>query len=150
MYASQWFLTVFTAKFPLYLVFRVLDVFLFDGFDAIFQVQPIFFTVLLKKQNKTKKLVKLQCGESLPHCYFTRLNPKRYCPFEPLKKEPFLILSFSIARNSQEPKSKRIFEIQKGILEGHTKGKLRLYFLAFDHVRTPPSLHFLCSKFSIF
>ena len=41
MYASQWFLTVFTAKFPLYLVFRVLDVFLFDGFDAIFQVQPI-------------------------------------------------------------------------------------------------------------
>ena len=39
MYASQWFLTVFTAKFPLYLVFRVLDVFLFDGFDAIFQVQ---------------------------------------------------------------------------------------------------------------
>ena len=28
--------------------------------------------------------------------------------------------------------------------------KLRLYFLAFDHVRTPPSLHFLCSKFSIF
>ena len=42
MYASQWFLTVFTAKFPLYLVFRVLDVFLFDGFDAIFQVQTIF------------------------------------------------------------------------------------------------------------
>ena len=28
--------------------------------------------------------------------------------------------------------------------------KLRLLFLAFDHVRTPPSLHFLCSKFSIF
>ena len=38
MYASQWFLTVFTAKFPLFLVFRVLDVFLFEGFDAIFQV----------------------------------------------------------------------------------------------------------------
>ena len=28
--------------------------------------------------------------------------------------------------------------------------KLRLHFLAFDHVRTPPSLHFLCSKSSIF
>ncbi len=38
MYASQWFLTVFTAKFPLFLVFRVLDVFLLDGFDSIFQV----------------------------------------------------------------------------------------------------------------
>ena len=43
MYASQWFLTVFTAKFPLYLVFRVLDVFLFFGFDAIFQVILTFF-----------------------------------------------------------------------------------------------------------
>ena len=24
------------------------------------------------------------------------------------------------------------------------------FFLAFDHIRTPPSLHFLCSKSSIF
>ena len=38
MYASQWFLTVFTAKFPLFLVFRVMDVFLMTGFDSIFQV----------------------------------------------------------------------------------------------------------------
>ena len=28
--------------------------------------------------------------------------------------------------------------------------KLRLHLLAFDQVRTPLSLHFLCSKFSIF
>ena len=28
--------------------------------------------------------------------------------------------------------------------------KLRLHFLAFDHVPTPPSLHSLCSKCSIF
>ena len=55
MYANQWFLTVFTAKFPLYLVFRVLDVFLLDGFDAIFQVQPIFYydTFNFKKIKKT-------------------------------------------------------------------------------------------------
>ena len=80
MYASQWFLTVFTAKFPLYLVFRVLDVFLFDGFDAIFQVQPIFsYDLILKKEKKN--LVKLQYEESLRHCYFTKLNPKRKSPF---------------------------------------------------------------------
>jgi len=48
MYASQWFLTVFTAKFPLYLVFRVLDVFLFDGFDAIFQVALAILKVAKK------------------------------------------------------------------------------------------------------
>ena len=48
MFASQWFLTVFTAKFPLFLVFRVLDVFLLQGFDAIFQVhhQPPQFVII--------------------------------------------------------------------------------------------------------
>ena len=81
MYASQWFLTVFTAKFPLYLVFRVLDVFLFDGFDAIFQVQPIFSYKIFDLKTKTKNSLHVQCGESLPHCYFTRLNTKRKSPF---------------------------------------------------------------------
>merc|ERR1719357_1847698 len=38
MYASQWFLTLFSAKFPLFLVFRVLDVFMLQGIDTIFQV----------------------------------------------------------------------------------------------------------------
>jgi uncharacterized protein YukE len=38
MYASQWFLTLFTAKFPLYMVFRILDLFLYEGFLAIFSV----------------------------------------------------------------------------------------------------------------
>lgn len=28
MFCSQWFLTLFTAKFPLFLVFHILDVFL--------------------------------------------------------------------------------------------------------------------------
>ena len=37
----------------------------------------------------------------------------------------------------------------RGILLGSLH-RLHLHFLAFDHVRTPPSLHFLCSKFSIF
>ena len=28
MYASQWFLTLFTAKFPLFVVYHILDLFL--------------------------------------------------------------------------------------------------------------------------
>ena len=28
MFASQWFLTLFTAKFPLFMVFHILDLFL--------------------------------------------------------------------------------------------------------------------------
>jgi len=38
MFASQWFLTLFTAKFPLYLVFRIMDVFLYEGFNSLFAV----------------------------------------------------------------------------------------------------------------
>ena len=38
MYASQWFLTLFTAKFPLFLVFHILDLFLSEGKDVIFNV----------------------------------------------------------------------------------------------------------------
>ncbi|CAG0915466.1 unnamed protein product [Notodromas monacha] len=38
MFASQWFLTLFTAKFPLYLVFHMLDLFLLCGLDTTFQV----------------------------------------------------------------------------------------------------------------
>ncbi|KAM7358945.1 GTPase activating protein and centrosome-associated isoform 2-T4 [Cochliomyia hominivorax] len=38
MYASQWLLTLFTARFPLCFVFHVLDVFLLDGIPLLFQV----------------------------------------------------------------------------------------------------------------
>ncbi|XP_012547924.2 rab GTPase-activating protein 1-like isoform X2 [Bombyx mori] len=38
MFASQWFLTVFTARFPLPLVYHILDVFLLQGIDTLFQV----------------------------------------------------------------------------------------------------------------
>ena len=44
MYASQWFLTLFSAKFPLFLVFRVLDVFMLQGIDTIFQVPSYNFS----------------------------------------------------------------------------------------------------------
>ncbi|XP_026633226.1 rab GTPase-activating protein 1 isoform X2 [Microtus ochrogaster] len=38
MYASQWFLTLFTAKFPLYMVFHIMDLLLCEGISVIFNV----------------------------------------------------------------------------------------------------------------
>ncbi|EGT54899.1 CBN-TBC-11 protein [Caenorhabditis brenneri] len=38
MYASQWFLTLFTAKFPLQMVFFILDLFLSQGMNTIFHI----------------------------------------------------------------------------------------------------------------
>ena len=35
MYASQWFLTIYTAKFPLSIVFRILDIYLCEVTQSI-------------------------------------------------------------------------------------------------------------------
>ncbi|XP_067644061.1 rab GTPase-activating protein 1-like isoform X2 [Eurosta solidaginis] len=45
MYASQWFLTLFTARFPLCFVFHVLDVFLLDGIPLLFQVAVTLLSI---------------------------------------------------------------------------------------------------------
>lgn len=37
MYASQWFLTLFTAKFPLYMVFHIIDLLLCEVGVAVEQ-----------------------------------------------------------------------------------------------------------------
>lgn len=38
MFASQWLLTLFTARFPLPFVFQCIDLFLLDGINVLFQV----------------------------------------------------------------------------------------------------------------
>lgn len=48
MFASQWFLTLFTARFPLYFVFHIIDVFLLQGIDTIFQI-ALALLMLCKK-----------------------------------------------------------------------------------------------------
>ncbi|KAM3181826.1 hypothetical protein ACTXT7_013600 [Hymenolepis weldensis] len=45
MYASQWFLTLFTAKFPLSFVFRIFDIFLAEGLLFIFKVMITFLKI---------------------------------------------------------------------------------------------------------
>uniref|UniRef100_A0A1L8DVR7 Putative ypt/rab gtpase activating protein n=1 Tax=Nyssomyia neivai TaxID=330878 RepID=A0A1L8DVR7_9DIPT len=84
MFASQWFLTLFTARFPLYFVYHILDVFLLDGMPILFQVAITllsvyehelrqldfegvlkYFRVTLPKkcrtENQAKKLMKTAC-----------------------------------------------------------------------------------------
>lgn len=53
MFASQWFLTLFTARFPLYFVFHILDVFLLDGMQILFQVA---LTLLNEFENELRML----------------------------------------------------------------------------------------------
>jgi hypothetical protein len=48
MFASQWFLTLFTARFPLPFVFQCIDLFLLDGKITLFQVAFALLSVCKK------------------------------------------------------------------------------------------------------
>ena len=49
MFASQWFLTLYTAKFPLVMVFHYLDLFLLTGMESVFRVAMALLTVSRKE-----------------------------------------------------------------------------------------------------
>ncbi|XP_078231761.1 rab GTPase-activating protein 1 isoform X2 [Callithrix jacchus] len=55
MYASQWFLTLFTAKFPLYMVFHIIDLLLCEGISVIFNVALGLLKISQKKLKKYEK-----------------------------------------------------------------------------------------------
>uniref|UniRef100_A0A8R1DH82 Rab-GAP TBC domain-containing protein n=1 Tax=Caenorhabditis japonica TaxID=281687 RepID=A0A8R1DH82_CAEJA len=70
MYASQWFLTLFTAKFPLQMVFFILDIFLSQGMNTIFHI-----SLALLHEAKTD-LIQLDFEGSLK--YFRVSLPRKY------------------------------------------------------------------------
>lgn len=70
MFGSQWFLTLFTAKFPLHVVFFILDFFLLDGMDTIFQVAMGLLTL------SVRDLLALDFEGVLKH--FRVAVPKKY------------------------------------------------------------------------
>lgn len=70
MFASQWFLTLYTAKFPLHMVFRIMDLFLHDGINVLFSIG-----IALLKQSQ-KDLLSLDFEGVLK--YFRVNLPKKY------------------------------------------------------------------------
>ncbi|NXT78765.1 RBG1L protein, partial [Zapornia atra] len=70
MYASQWFLTLFTAKFPLCMVFHIIDLLLCEGMNIIFHVAMALL--------KTSKEDLLQADFEGALKFFRVQLPKRY------------------------------------------------------------------------
>ncbi|CAD5234344.1 unnamed protein product [Bursaphelenchus xylophilus] len=70
MYASQWFLTLFTAKFPLQMVFYIIDLFLAEGINTIFHVAVALL------QDTKMDLLRLDFEGILK--YFRVTLPRRY------------------------------------------------------------------------
>lgn len=94
MYASQWFLTLFTAKFPLPMVYRIMDLFLCYGMGVIFQVA----LGLLKASRR--ELIQMDFEDILK--YFRVSMPKKYLDEEEYKKLINSALSFRVTNRKMK------------------------------------------------
>ncbi|CAI4224060.1 unnamed protein product [Auanema sp. JU1783] len=70
MFASQWFLTLFTAKFPLQMVFYIVDLFLCEGMNTIFHIS------LALLRDSREDLLQLDFEGALK--YFRVTLPRKY------------------------------------------------------------------------
>ena len=61
MYAGQWFLTLFSYRFPLALVYRVFDIIFAEGVEAVFRFA---LALLIKNEDRLLKLASFE--EILP------------------------------------------------------------------------------------
>lgn len=101
-YASQWFLTVFTAKFPLNAVFYIMDIFLLDGMNTIFQI------ALALLGSSKQELLALDFEGVLK--YFRVQMPKRYRNQDNVQQ---LIVASSAISLKKLKKHAKNYEIKK-------------------------------------
>eukprot|EP00118_Oscarella_pearsei_P007400 m.35998 g.35998 ORF g.35998 m.35998 type:complete len:986 (+) comp32201_c1_seq2:207-3164(+) len=96
MFASQWFLTLFTAKFPLSLVYRIVDIVLCDGIHTVFKIA----LALLK--GSRKELLQQDFEGILKH--FRVSLPKKYSS----EKDIALLLSQIVSVKVDGKKLKKL------------------------------------------
>ncbi|CAL1275836.1 unnamed protein product [Larinioides sclopetarius] len=113
MFASQWFLTLFTAKFPLITVFYIIDLFLLDGMDVIFQVA---IALLLMSQ---KELLALDFEGVLKH--FRVSLPKKYRSEESAKLLIRNAIKIKVKKLKKYEKEYGIFKAQEQLQEDPIK-----------------------------
>ncbi|XP_028394922.1 EVI5-like protein isoform X2 [Dendronephthya gigantea] len=70
MYASSWFLTLFSSVFPLNVAFRIMDMFICDGRDILFRLSLAILTLSINE------LLKCDMEEILQH--FQKTMPEKY------------------------------------------------------------------------
>ncbi|KAI7792968.1 putative rab GTPase-activating protein 1 [Triplophysa rosa] len=105
MYASQWFLTLFTAKFPLYMVFHIIDLLLCEGISVIFNVALALL--------KTSKDDLLQTDFEGALKFFRVPVPKRYRSEENAKKLMELACSLKISQKKLKKYEKEYHTIRE-------------------------------------
>ncbi|XP_045785954.1 rab GTPase-activating protein 1-like isoform X1 [Maniola jurtina] len=135
MFASQWFLTVFTARFPLPLVYHILDVFLLQGMDTLFQVSLAlltrarkdllqhdfegilkYFRVTLPKkcraEEASRQIVKLACSIKVKRLQKYQLEYEKFVKESAEKEKINVELERLKGINSQLQQDKEMLEAQ--------------------------------------
>eukprot|EP00794_Sanderia_malayensis_P016011 gene16011-17628_t len=105
MFASQWFLTLFTSKFPLSLVYPVMDIILCEGCDIAYQIA----LALLKD---TKKEFLSQGFEGVLKQF--RVNiPKKYMDEEQCKQLIHVAFSFKVSKKRLKKYEKEYLQMKE-------------------------------------
>lgn len=100
MYASQWFITVFSYSFPFHLALRIWDVFLYEGVTIVFKVG----LALLK-----------YCHDDLVKLPFEKLiHALRNFPEDAMDPDTLLPMAYSIKVSKQLEESKHLYETKHG------------------------------------
>uniref|UniRef100_A0A4W3JSG0 Rab GTPase-activating protein 1 n=1 Tax=Callorhinchus milii TaxID=7868 RepID=A0A4W3JSG0_CALMI len=105
MYASQWFLTLFTAKFPLYMVFHIIDLLLCEGISVIFNVA----LGLLKTSKDDLLLTDFEGALK----FFRVQLPKRYRSEENAKKLMELACSMKVMGWKKLKKYEKEYQVMR-------------------------------------
>ncbi|XP_014681720.1 PREDICTED: ecotropic viral integration site 5 ortholog-like isoform X2 [Priapulus caudatus] len=92
MYASSWFLTLFTTTLPMELACRVMDVFISEGIEAIFRIA---MAILIDSKNE---LMSLDMEGMLK--YFQKDMPEKYAQ----DPDQLLYLSYQVKYNAKKMK----------------------------------------------
>ncbi|RVX06345.1 Ecotropic viral integration site 5 protein-like [Vitis vinifera] len=111
MYASQWFITVFSYSFPFHLALRIWDVFLYEGVKIVFQVG----LALLK-----------YCHDDLTKLPFEKLiHALRNFPEDAMNPDTLLPMAYSIKVSKRLEELKLEYEKQNGkqAQSGESSGK---------------------------
>ncbi|BFZ20139.1 hypothetical protein BsWGS_23179 [Bradybaena similaris] len=109
MFASQWFLTLFTAKFPLHMVFGILDLFLSEG-------HLIIFCVALALLKSSRKELLARDFEGVLK-YFRVHLPKKYRGEESAKDLMRLAVSMKVNNRKLKKFEKEYLAIQEQNLQ---------------------------------
>ncbi|KAK4402092.1 Ecotropic viral integration site 5 protein [Sesamum angolense] len=111
MYASQWFITVFSYSFPFHLALRIWDVFLFEGVKIVFKVG----LALLK-----------YCHDDLVKLPFEKLiHALRNFPEDAMNPDMLLPMAYSIKVSKRLEELKEEYEKENGKLSDRIRQKMQ-------------------------